>query len=377
MVEDNDIIERYLAGPDIHEVRKAGLIGAGLSMFVSLAAVLVHGFNTYLMFWTEMPLIIALLIHFVAGFAVILFAVALHKVGRDTRFMMLLGVATITTGVFGAVGTLFSVLLHFWHMRLAQTFSEWFITIFPKNQRDPSEEVYDNIMFGRDENPLAYNVMPFLEVLEVGSEAQKREAISRMTEGFSPEFAPAFSRALNDDSNSIRVQAATSIAKIEKQFMDRLMKITEVADRHPDDRQVKLILAEHYDNYAFTGILDSERERINRHRALKTYQEYLEAEPNNINIIVKVGRLLLRDNRAIESAEWFKKNIENGNDSDSLKIWYFEALYASGNYDELRSLSRSFSSVIAGYEDIRPQLVSSIKLWAGEKYMSEDSEVVL
>ena len=79
-------------------------------------------------------------------------------------------------GIFGAMGTLISILMHFWHMRLAQSFSEWFSTIFPRFERELPEKIYDNIMFGRDENPLSYSVIPFSDVMEIGSENQKREA---------------------------------------------------------------------------------------------------------------------------------------------------------------------------------------------------------
>ena len=90
-MQKTDIIEAYLAEPDVHEVRSAGMVGAGLSLFAALIAAVVHGFNAYLMFWTGTPLFITLIIHFVASFAVVLFAIGLRKLGRDTRFMMLLG----------------------------------------------------------------------------------------------------------------------------------------------------------------------------------------------------------------------------------------------------------------------------------------------
>ena len=107
--------------------------------------------------------------------------------------------------------------------------------------------------------------------------------LSRMTERFDASFSPAFNKALNDRSNTIRVQAATAVAKIEKQFMNRLMRITEAAELYPNDIEIKLVMAEHYDDYAFTGILDNERERINRRRALKHYQEYLKECPDKLS----------------------------------------------------------------------------------------------
>ena len=360
-----DVIEEYLREPDIHEERRAGLVGAGLSLFVSLIATLLHAINAYLAFWTDTSFFLCVVIHLVLSVVVIFFASVLKGLGRDTRFMLLLGISTLVTGVFGAAGTLFTIVMHFWHMRLSQTFSEWFASIFPSSYQSRSQEVYDDIMFGRDENPLDYNVMPFSDVMTIGSEKQKREALGRMTQRFSPSFAPAFKKALNDDSNSIRVQAATSVAKIENQFMERLMRISEAVDLYPNDAKVKLVQAEHYDDYAFTGILDAERERINRRRALKHYQEYLELQPNDLAVRVKVGRLMLREKRSAEAADWFADSIERGYSSDSMMVWYLEALYASGRYSELRANAVKLAPRLSSYDDMRPALLNAIRMWAG------------
>jgi tetratricopeptide (TPR) repeat protein len=170
---------------------------------------------------------------------------------------------------------------------------------------------------------------------------------------------------LNDPSNSIRVQAATAVAKIENQFMERLMRISEAVDLYPNDAKVKLVQAEHYDNYAFTGILDAERERINRRRALKHYQEYLELQPNDVAVRVKVGRLMLREKRNAEAADWFAESIERGYSSDSMMVWYLEALYASGRFNELRANAEKLAPRLNNYDDMRSTLLNAIRMWAG------------
>jgi tetratricopeptide (TPR) repeat protein len=349
----------------VHDVRRAGVIGAGISLVVSAIALIAHAFNTWLLFWTNTPVVIPVIIHLLLVGVVLFFAVSLKKLGRDSRFMLLLGITTAVLGIFGAAGTLLTTILHFWHLRIAQSFAEWFATIFPRFDRTRPEDIYDNIMFGRDDTATDYSVMPFQDVMAIGSESQKREAISRMTARFDPSFAPAFRRALSDSSNSIRVQAATAVARIENQFLERLMRISDVARRHPKDPNVKLALAEHYDNYAFTGILDDERERLNRRRAIEHFREYLDIKPNDISARIKVGRLLLRDSAPDEAANWFQACMHDGYSSDSLQIWFIEALYACGRFDELRVRARSFLSRLDPYREARPELAESVKLWAG------------
>ncbi len=366
-IHRNPIVEAYLKDPDVHEVKRAGIIGSGLTLFVAIIATLLHAFNTYYLFWQEGPLVVFALVHVVLAAVVFLLAAGLQKIGRDARFMLLLGATTSALGIFGAVGTCVSILLYLWFMQVSQTFAEWFATIFPRQKLSKPERIYDDLSYGRDQNPVDYSVVPFLDVMEIGSEAQKRKALSRMSEYFEPQFAPAFKQALSDSSNSIRVQAATAVTRIENQFIEELMKITDLARRYPKDANIKLALAEHYDDYAFTGILDDEREMLNRNRALEHYREYLEMKPGDINVRIRAGRLLLRLARHNEAADWFARCITDGYSSDSLIIWYMEALFLAGRYEELRKNARLHRTRLRSYYEDLPQLAESVELWAGER----------
>ncbi len=362
----NPTVEEYLKEPDVHEVRKAGVIGATLTLFVALIATFLHAFNTYLLFWLEYPLVVAFLIHVILSGGVLIFAAILHKLERDARFMLLLGVTTAGLGVFGAGGTVISIVLYIFFMRGAQTFSEWFASIFPRAEQTRPEELYEDIEYGRDRNPLSYSVIPFLDIMSIGSEAQKRRALSRMTEYFDPRFAPGFQRALHDKSNTIRVQAATAVTRIENQFHDELMKIKGLVNRFPKDANIRLALAEHYDDYAFTGVLDEEREKLNRQRAIEHYREYLDMKPNDVNVRIRLGRVMLRNKMFMEAADWFKDSVDQGFSSDSMMIWYLESLYAAERYNDLRKMAGMFRSRLEPYYEEMPQLAESVKLWAGQ-----------
>lgn len=370
----NEAIAEYLKEPDVHEVRKAGSVGAGVTLVVSLVAVVLHAINTYLLFWEGMPVWLALIFHVALAAVVLMMAAALKRMVRDSRFMLLLGISTAALGIFGAVGTFVSILLHFWHTRISQTFAEWFATIFPKPERSKPEVVYEDILYGRDQDPKDYQVIPFMDVISIGSETQKRRAISRMTEFFEPHFAPAFLKALHDPSNSIRVQAATAVSRIENQFLEEVLKINALIKKHPKDPVIRLALAEHYDNYAFTGILDEEREASNRQKALENYRLYLDMKPKDIHARIKMGRLLLRMKDYNQAADWFRQSIDAGYLSDSLLIWYVEALYASGRFTELRKQARGLLGKVGELRENNPALVESIMLWAEEDKPSPQRE---
>lgn len=362
----NPIVESYLKEPDVHEVKRAGVVGAGITLVVAFIATLLHGLNAYVLFWHEGSLVLFAVVHVVLAGVVLFMAAGLQKIGRDARFMLLLGTTTAGLGVFGAFGTMLSVLVHLWFMRVSQTFAEWFASIFPRQKLSRPERVFDDLTYGRDQNPQAYSVVPFLDVMEIGSEAQKRKALSRMTEFFEPQFASAFKKALGDPSNAIRVQAATAVTKIENRFLEELMKITELARRYPKDANIKLALAEHYDDYAFTGVLDEERESVNRMRALEFYQEYLDLKPGDINVRIRTGRLMLRLNMEQEAADWFNRCLLDGYSSDSLIIWYLEALFRAGRFSDLRKNARLHRNRLRSYYEDLPQLAETVELWAGE-----------
>jgi hypothetical protein len=372
----HEVMDVYLRAPDVHEMQRVGVVGAGMSLVIALVACGVHAMNLWLVLGTSVPLIVPLLVHLVAVSVVAYGAVSLHRVGRDCRFLVLLALSTAVMGVVGAAGTVLSIAMQLWHARLAYSFQEWFAQMFPRKARTSSEDVYDTIMMGRDDAVKSYQVIPFMDTMAMGSQAQKCEAISLMTAQFHPSFAPAFHKAMADGSALVRMQAAHAVARIENKFLSRVMKITDAARRFPRDTHLKLALAEHYDDYAFTGVLDSERESVNRRRALEHYYEYLDSKPNDVGARIKVGRLLLRDGSPELAADWFETSLELGVSSDALIVWYMEALFACGRYEQLRMRARIFITRLEPFRELRPDLADTIRLWAGFMPSSADSAEV-
>lgn len=361
----HEVMDVYLRAPDVHEIQRVGVVGAGMSLVIALVACGVHAVNLWLLLASPVPLIVPILLHLVAVCVVAYGAVSLHRVGRDCRFLVLLALSTAVMGVVGAAGTVLSIALQLWYARLAYSFQEWFAQMFTRQTRSASEELYDTLMMGRDDAVKSYEVVPFMDTMAMGSQAQKCEAIHRMAAQFHPSFAPALRKAMADSSALVRMQAVHAIARIENTFLTRVMKITDAARRFPRDAHLKLALAEHYDDYAFTGVLDSERESVNRRRALEHYYEYLDIKPTDVAARIKVGRLLLRDGSPELAADWFDTSIELGVSSDALMVWYMEALFVCGRYEQLRMRARIFITRLEPFRELRPDLADTIRLWAG------------
>ncbi|MFW0778221.1 MAG: tetratricopeptide repeat protein [Rickettsiales bacterium] len=364
-VQKNKTIEDFFAEADVHDVgREAN--GGILTFIVAFVLLIVESLLVYWAVSGSLSLNFVLILHAIVVVLLTIYATVLMKSGKENRFALLLMLTTATAGPYGAGGVMFAVILYFLFVRRSVSFDEWYDTIFPSVTRSQSQRVYDDIVVGRDESSKSYSVIPFLDVLSFGDELQKRQALSKMTSSFHPNFAPAFKKALSDDSNTIRVQAATAITKIENMFMERLMKLTRLKDQYDQEPVVVMALAEHYDNYAYTGLLDADREQANRKRALVHYQEYLQLDPNNLDVRTRIGRILMREKDYERACEWFAECIKTGHNSESISQWYCEALFNCGRFDDLRRFSGSYTPSSKEGAATQPLPVKeALALWSG------------
>ncbi len=365
MLKHSESVQELLAPPDIHELYHQSIVGLPVFMVVSLVLSVAHGLNLFWLIAKGQSAFLFVIIHAVLLFITYLYAKAQKIAGVDTRYAYLLLVMSAVVGVIGSLGAFLSALLSIFFYRFALPFKEWFYSIFPFRDSTLSEQINDDLVLGRDENPKNYSVMPFLDVMAVGSEKQKRVALARMTTMFDPIFAPALKKALEDHSNTIRVQAATAINKIEGTFHDHLVTLQALVKKHPRNAVAKKALADHYDAYAFTGLLDPYREVQNRERAREHYIEYLALQPNDADARLKVGRLLVRAGLYTEGADWFKSSMDQGYNSTNMKIWYLECLYNSGQYARLRDAVMHTPVDLNALQNEQPALAEAIFLWSG------------
>ncbi len=358
-------VEDILEPEDIHDANMVTSATAanGLYILVALVAVVAHGFNLYLFLGTDLWVMVPLLIHLGISVFLGVFAYANYRKGLDVKHMSLLAIVASVTGIFGAVGSLVGYISTAIFTGRAHHFREWYDTIFPHDRVSESQIIYNSIMEGIDENPSHYSVMPFLEVMHLGSENQKRRALAKMTSRFSPRFASAFKVALADSNNTIRVQAATAIAKVEKEFAYKLERIELARLREPNNHLLTLALAKFYDDYAFIGVLDSELEKLNRERAIQSYKAYLQQDPNSAEAWIAIGRLLYRNKQWPEAAEWFRHALDRGLKVNSMLLWYFECLYRLGQYRDLRRAILEYGRSIVGQEDLASDARSAVSLW--------------
>ena len=358
-------VEDILEPEDIHDANTVSDASAANGLFIVLAIVvsLLHAFNLYLFLGTNIWPVIPVLLHLAIAFVTAMLTYAQYKKGMDVQHLAILSIVSATTGIFGSIGAILGFIVTAIFKRRAHHFKEWYETIFPTDHVSEPQRIHDNIMEGIDENPRQYGVMPFIEVMRLGSENQKRRALAKMTSRFHPRFAGAFRAALSDASNTIRVQAATAVAKVERDFMTKLSRIEMARTKAPKDPYLTMALAKFYDDYAFTGILDHELEKLNRERAINTYKSYLQQDPNSGEAWIAIGRLLFRNQQWDEAAEWFRHALDRGWKSQAMLLWYFESLFRLGQFAALRRAMLEHGRGIINQDDLPKDIRNAVAFW--------------
>lgn len=358
-------VEDILAPEDIHDASTVSSATATNGLFIILAIVasLVHAFNLYLLLVAGIWPVIFILIHAVLSVFIAGITYVQYRAGMDVQNLAILAIVSSMTGIFGSIGALVGFMGTIIFKSRAQHFKEWYESIFPTDTVSDSVHIYDSITEGLDENPRTYGVMPFVDVMRLGSENQKRRALAKMTSRFSPKFSQAFRVALADNSNTIRVQAATAVAKVERDFMTKLERIELARMKDPKNPNLNMALAKFYDDYAFTGVLDPELEKLNRERAINTYKAYLQQDPNSADAWIAIGRLLYRNKQWQEAADWFRSAMDRGWKVNNMILWYFECLFRLGQFRELRRAVLEYGRGIMGQEELPRDVRDAVSLW--------------
>jgi polysaccharide biosynthesis protein PelE len=258
---------------------------------------------------------------------------------EDARLPLLLVGGTGALGPLGAAGTLIAMALSRWYMRKSRPFEEWYEALFPNTLEDTSQEFATRVAMSNLDNP--NDLAPFSEVLAFGSIQQKQALITLINQSFRPAFGPILKRALTDENNSIRVQAATAMNKLENAMLGRTLELSHQAQEEPRKSIALLALARHYDDYIYGGLLDPRREEEIRELAVDAYRQFSAAEPGNQDSSIAISRLLVRGRRYAEALVWLEKAMRAGGATSQAEFWYMESLYHLGRFTELGEFARS------------------------------------
>jgi len=285
--------------------------------------------------------------------------------GWGMRIPALLMLTVAAVGPFGAAGTLLTLLLHSFYRTRTTSFETWYLSLFPEDERNAAQDLYDLLITGRDVSAEHTSVASFTDVLSFGSVEQKQAVITLLARRFRPAFAPALRLALGDPNPSVRVQAATAAAQIENEFLITALKLEAAMRRRPRDLETHWTAARHLDDYAYSGLLDPQRESENRLKALTIYRHCLELEPAHAEARAAVARILMREGRIAECEAWIADAMARGAALPKMQDWRLECLYRLGRYGELREAAAERADELARQPGAPQPVKEAVDLWAG------------
>jgi tetratricopeptide (TPR) repeat protein len=331
-------------------------------VLAAMAALILELFLSTLLLSNFLPFLGFALSHLSLVLLLAFYADLEHKSGNEWGHALLLAATTLTMGPIGPAGMLLFLLLNIHYLRSSLTFQEWYDSLFPQEETSFTRKLHEEIELAGKDIAQAEPPVPFVEFMRAGSSRQKQTVIALIAKDFKPVFAKTLLLALRDESNAIRVQAATTMARIENQFLEETLRLKEALEKDPDDEDLLLTLARHYDDYAFTGLLDSSREEKNREEAKKLYQRCLRHNPDNQQIQIAVGRILVREQRREEARDWLITCLERGDVSPQLILWLAESEFQLKEWQTLRQRLRENSQLLLD-ADLPDQLLNVLELW--------------
>jgi hypothetical protein len=279
----------------------------------------------------------------------------------DIRLPMLLTVSTVALGPTGAGGTLLTIILARWYARNALPFEEWYQSLFPDTEQDDNVEMLNRI--ADSELQGGGSVSAFTDILAFASLHQKQSLIALISSRFRPLFGPVLKKALLDSNNAIRVQAGTAMNKLENSILDRTLELTARVREKPNDGALRL-LARHYDDYLFSGLLDSKRAEEVRDQALAAYRNCVNEVPGDLESWLAVGRLLVRGKRYGEAAGWLERAFQAGLSTSEATLWYMESLFHLGQFEKLRNLAHDRHESFGSESGFQANALETVRLWA-------------
>ncbi len=299
-------------------------------------------------------------VHLVVVLVVV--GVVLRSSLRSHRYGALLCVAVAAFGPLGPLGILVAMVLERWHARHATSMAEWHEMLFPPTRIDGQAELWRQVGQRANDRGDDQRVTPFLDVLAFGSVPQRQAVVAVIAQQFKPAFASALKAALCDTHNVVRVQAATAIARLEQQFLERTILLERAVHEIPDDADARLALASHYDEQAFCGLLDPTREAQCRAKAAEGYAQYLQ-QRTDPDVELRLARLQFKRGERGDAEPRLRALATSGHPGASL--WLMELLFTQRRFTELREASRTLS--IGDAQAAPPEAEDSVGLWAGRE----------
>ncbi|AUG51448.1 tetratricopeptide repeat protein [Thalassospira marina] len=285
--------------------------------------------------------------------------------GYFVREYCVLAFGYLLCGFLGAAGSLLLVIVSILTRTDNWRFRDWYMALFPADHVSTAEDLYSQLLSGSRTVGPEHSVTVYTDLMQEAETDEKLAIVTLVARYFRPDFANVIIMAMNDADPTVRVLAASAKARIENRFLANVLKIQETIRKSPDNFDAKMALATLYDDYAFTGLLDREREVENRKMALETYEQCLRERPDDATPPYRIGRILNRQRDFTGAASMFEIALERSSNKQAIASWLIEANYNAKNYDRVHELiARHFPETTAAKNPVvSPFRLDSMAMW--------------
>jgi len=286
----------------------------------------------------------ALLLHFGIVAAASYF-VWINWCGRSFHITLLF---VILMGPFGAAMGLLTLALYVFYLFYSDPVYSLIRELMPELKKTDVEVLQERIQAGLEEFHQDAEVISLKEIMKFGSKQQKLTAIEKLLRYYKPEFIPALKLAVTDESNSVRVLAATAISSLEDRFQKKLQELEKQYRDRPNNAEAVLDLATHLEDYSNFDIYEEERLQTLKDEAVEKYQEYLELVPDDDEVKFKLAALLV-DMKKYAEAESLLSEIAVSPTPETLDRFFklMEVYFRRGEYPRIREfVGKNFGQML-------------------------------
>jgi tetratricopeptide (TPR) repeat protein len=210
------------------------------------------------------------------------------------------------------------------------------------------------------------HVEPFADLLESGTLAQKQTVLEKITRYYEPAYAPLLRKALGSQEAAIRVGAATALAKLENNFMQRFMELEKRHRAAPENEQIMQALAACCKEYAEAGLVDAYNESGYLYKSLLLYEKLGQQDEDFYGVL---GDIYSRLGKTRAARLFYERRLKTGNNvSAHFLIGYGNVLYKLKDWKRLRSLAGRYEKILRKENPVEhAEVVSLFQPWVATK----------
>ncbi len=282
----------------------------------------------------------------------------------DSRLVMINLTLGALLGPFGMVSAVMAGLLSACFVNDSAHTKALLAVLLPALKESPITEAARRLRAGLDRVDEGTTPIPFFDLMAYGSIEQKRAVIGATLRYFSPELTSVLRLGLKDETNSVRVLAATALVTLEEKYHARFVILQKEIACYPDDRELIGLYAKHCEAFAFSNLLGEERAAKMREHAIYAYLELIKDQEPSLEMSLSLAHLYLTDGQPEKALACLSSWIAEKEPATDVILFYGEALYALNRYDELRKLGVKYPKALKiggeGHQTPNP-----LALWGG------------